>query len=336
MNIRHYYGNLFQIEIDKKDALFEQLILGKLASEPLFDERKKVELANSIFSYIKITKSPWPEIEPFLISLKEKDILISYAEFLKTRFLNAEKSIVEGGHKAIKKYFELIKHFGLDDENFTADLEKYYLDHLKKISELEDVERTICPYMSACDYAIEIKKGRWAEAEEIIINDAEAAFRYAQFVMKSRWPEAEPLILNSKPENSYNIWILNSYLDALVCTRWPEAEPFIMQHPNFALSYTKKYLHGRWEDAEPFIKQSPVCAYTYALDIIKDRWVEAEEFIAQSANLSYEYAKHIIKGKLPEEMHNRIIILAMQYPKDPYLKKYLKYKKYKKETVKSK
>lgn len=331
MKIRHYYGNSFQIEINEKNTFFENLLVSQTQCCSVGDSNF---LAQSISSYVGLSKSRFPEVEPFLISLPNKEYAIDYAQSLKTRFLNGERSIAEGGVNAIKKYVSALNHVGINDPSIIVDLERYFLEYLNENAD-KDFEDIKNPHTAACDYAIEVKKGRWVEAEHIICKNARAALKYAHQVLKARWPEAEDKILNSKPTENYH-WVLIDYLESFVNERWVEAEPFIIQHPKFAYNYAKKYIKGRWPEAEPFIKQKPDCAYSYAIHVIKGRWEEAEEFIAQSSSLSYEYAKNIINGKLPEEMHNRIIIMAMQNPNDPYLKKYLHYKKYKKETAKSK
>ena len=47
---------------------------------------------------------------------------------------------------------------------------------------------------AAYQYAIYVIKGRWPEAEPIIMKDPESAYKYAKDVIKGRWPEAEPFI----------------------------------------------------------------------------------------------------------------------------------------------
>ena len=87
--------------------------------------------------------------------------------------------------------------------------------------------------------------------------------------------------------------------------------------PEQAYFHCKK--HGRNEELEKIILADPEFAYNYALDIIKDRWIEAESVIANDSKYSYYYAQDIIKGKLPESMHNAMLIHA-----DNWAKEYLK------------
>jgi hypothetical protein len=59
-------------------------------------------------------------------------------------------------------------------------------------------------------------------------------------------------------------------------------------------------------------------AYYYARFVIKGRWKEAEPIIAAKSQYAYLYSKFIIKEKLPEYMHNVMLIHA-----DDWSKRYL-------------
>jgi hypothetical protein len=59
---------------------------------------------------------------------------------------------------------------------------------------------------------------------------------------------------------------------------------------------------------EPIIIKSLQYAYKYARDVIKGRWKEAEPIIIKNSCYAYRYARDVIKGKLPENMHNAMIL----------------------------
>jgi hypothetical protein len=63
------------------------------------------------------------------------------------------------------------------------------------------------------------------------------------------------------------------------------------------------------------IKNHPYWAYYYARFVIKGRWKEAEPIIAAKSQYSYLYSKFIIKEKLPEYMHNVMLIYADDWAK---------------------
>jgi hypothetical protein len=61
---------------------------------------------------------------------------------------------------------------------------------------------------NACNahyYAAEVVRGRWPEAEPVIVKDGRWAYLYARYVINGRWPEAEAAIAQgSYYRNMYN------------------------------------------------------------------------------------------------------------------------------------
>lgn len=67
------------------------------------------------------------------------------------------------------------------------------------------------------------------------------------------------------------------------------------------------------------IKKNPEMAVSYAVNIMKKRWFDAEVYIAKDSKSMLVYAQRIFKGKLPERLHNQMMINAMggnAYAKD--------------------
>jgi len=92
------------------------------------------------------------------------------------------------------------------------------------------------------------------------------------------------------------------------------------------------YAGKRLPELEDIILTSPFYAYAYAMDVIKGRWIEAENIIATcwvpASYGLYLYAKNVIKGKLPTELHNRMLCFAIVEPNARHIKTYFKSKKY--------
>lgn len=330
MKIRHYYGNQFQIDLTGKSLYFEKIIL-----------ENEENVTKNIINYALCTNSRWLEGEEVLVKSQDAEAAISYVQILKDRFEEAEPFIARSKN-TINLYISTLQDAKVkfNKEELLKTLEEYFLTYLNECVSGKQVWKSQhysdpTPGLAASNYASEIKKTRWIEAEDIIMTDARSVYQYAKNILNSRWEEAESKILETEPENKHH-WVLFDYLKELVRARWPEAEEIIKFHPHYAYNYAERYVRHRWEEAEPFIQQDPRYAFMYAKNFIGGRWPEAEEYIAQNPNLTYEYAKDIIGGKLPEEMHNRALILSMQYPNDNFLKKYFNYKKYRKETCKSK
>ena len=135
-------------------------------------------------------------------------------------------------------------------------------------------------------------------------------------------------------------------------TRTREIEDIILTDPIFAYLYACDILRDRWKKAEHIIATDPESAFCYAKDVIKGRWIEAEDVIASSnkhnqmylldmfdndppadyASKSslglYFYAKNVLKGRLPTELHNKMLCFAIIEPDTKHIKTYFKSKKY--------
>ena len=165
--------------------------------------------------------------------------------------------------------------------------------------------------ISAMNYAINVMKKRWPEAEPYIMKDPKSANEYTTHVLKKRWPEAEPYIMKdptSAADYAFHFFRQDGWPEAepyimkdptsaadyaihVLKKRWPEAEPYIMKDPKSANEYAFHVLKKRWPEAEPYIMQDPKSAAIYVIDILKERWPEAEPYIMKDPVWANEYAK---------------------------------------------
>jgi hypothetical protein len=113
------------------------------------------------------------------------------------------------------------------------------IQEAKNPSEAEK-EKALRSPAGAYLYAYKVIKGRWPEAEPIIINSPWSALHYAQYVLKGRWPEAEPIIMQN-PAIAY------FYAGDVIKDRWLEAEPIIMSDKSYSILYTQ-FLDMKLED----------------------------------------------------------------------------------------
>jgi len=138
------------------------------------------------------------------------------------------------------------------------------------------------------------------------------AVQYADWVIRGRWPEAEPMIL-ADPEAAAR------YADKVVRQAWQEAEPVIIQSAKAATLYASRVLRSRWLEAEPIIATSESAKY-YARDVLAGRW--DEKVAAMCPCWLWFYAENECDGKLPEELHNRMIGHRLGNKDDPWVKQY--------------
>lgn len=93
------------------------------------------------------------------------------------------------------------------------------------------------PYY-AYQYARDVLKGRWVEAEPYIMKDRIAAHDYAKYVIGGRWLEYEPELINTN--NAYSCYM---YAKEVIKGPWPEAEPVIFEVAGWRWSYDR-FLKG--------------------------------------------------------------------------------------------
>jgi len=98
--------------------------------------------------------------------------------------------------------------------------------------------------------------------------------------------------------------------------RIPKLEPIISKDAKYSYLYALYVIKGKWEIAEPVISQDAYLSCCYAKDVIKGRWEQGEAVISKDAYYSYCYAREVIKGKLPDLMHNQMILENNEYTKD--------------------
>jgi len=100
----------------------------------------------------------------------------------------------------------------------------------------------------------------------------------------------------------------------------PELETTISQDTYYSYRYAIEVIKDRWELGEPAISKDAYYSYCYAKYIIKGRWELGEPAISQDAYSSYWYAIEVIKGRLPDFMHNALLL-----SNDESAKKYIKF-----------
>jgi len=102
--------------------------------------------------------------------------------------------------------------------------------------------------------------------------------------------------------------------------RIPELELIICKNTHYSYCYAKHVIKGKWELGEPAISKNVYYSYCYALYVIKGRWELGEAAISKNAFNSFHYAKNVIKGRLPDFMHNALLL-----SNDEFAKEYVKF-----------
>jgi len=200
-----------------------------------------------------------------------------------------------------KDHMKTAKDIFYDTRNFKIPISDEEKEIIKK-----DREVSYC-----IEYAIEVLKTRWIEAEPYILYHCENSLTteddwnwdqilvYTQDCIKSRWPELELVLLKSK--NAARIY---KYATRIIKNSWPEAEEILAENPEYANYYAQNILNSRFELAEENIAKSGY-GLEYAMLVLKTRWPEAEKYTVENFQGNFlldacEYAKEIMGGKWPE------------------------------------
>jgi len=81
-------------------------------------------------------------------------------------------------------------------------------------------------------------------------------------------------------------------------------------------AYEKSITLGkRIPKLEGIVLKDAYWSYWYAINVIKVRFILAEPAISKDACCSYCYARDVIKGRLPDFMHNQMILNNNMYTK---------------------
>jgi len=115
--------------------------------------------------------------------------------------------------------------------------------------------------------------------------------------------------------------------------RLPKLEGIIATDGYYAFLYATKVIKGRFEKGEQAIACYPArCRDNNNLSV----WYMSDifdckpplDYAVKSSYGLYFYAKNVIKGKLPTELHNRMLCFAIVEPNARHIKTYFKSKKY--------
>lgn len=163
------------------------------------------------------------------------------------------------------------------------------------------------------DYAIDVIKGRWPEAEPAILNavrhnqwQGNYAIKYASKAIGGRWPELEKIL-----ENTKNSHLMLEYVMQVVKDRVPAMEATIMQNPEQAVRYAASCIKSRWPEAEQKILTNPQSATAYAKNVLGQRWPAFEEILLRD----YPPAeKHVNDSNAYNIMHYIDAVIKARWP----------------------
>jgi len=124
-----------------------------------------------------------------------------------------------------------------------------------------------------------------------------------------RIPELELVILK---DACYSLL----YAIHVIEGKWELGEPTISKNAYYSYRYAIEVIEDRFVLGEPTIIKNAFSSFYYAKEVIKGRWELGEPAISKNAYYSYHYALDVIKGRLPDFMHNALLLSNNEFAKE--------------------
>ena len=173
------------------------------------------------------------------------------------------------------------------------------VDYCKDVGRVKEVEVALLRANNILDisqYAEEVVKGRWEEAETILAGVASYAIEYARKCCVGRFPLFEKHMIDRNLKE-----LMVDYCRRGCLCRVRELEPYIARGTlENILGYVLNVTYGRFELAEPKIIKKPGWILRYR-DVLG----------------------HVGKGdEFPVEMHSAMVLYSSSKPSDKNIKDY--------------
>lgn len=191
-------------------------------------------------------------------------------------------------------------------------------------------------------YATEILTGTALENELLRLRAVSESVRHCTDERKCRWPEFEPILFSDGkwPE-------VMAYLEAVAAASLPELEPILVKTRNVGelIEYAATLKKSRcaaiedhllrrlgdrqmyWKHPSTYIDKVLGACIRYAAEVIRGRWLELEALVERewesvTSNQLCDYASRVIQGRLPDNLHNIMLMKGTMDSEDPGVKAY--------------
>lgn len=137
--------------------------------------------------------------------------------------------------------------------------------------------------------------------------------------------------VQDKLQQLINAWLVCGYFYAEEdLPLFPEYEKAIAKHPLAAAFYSSCFMKKPWPKAEKCIAKDKEASMLYSTRVLKSRFAIGEKVISENPEYCLAYSILVLKrGKLPDFMHNRMLLHAIEDPNNKHVKRYLRFKKVK-------
>ena len=213
-------------------------------------------------------------------------------------------------------------------------------------------------------YANKVLRGRFLEGEPAIARSVHA-YEYAKNVVKGRWEEVEPIFIESiSLGHGSTFRAALAYFVHVAGVRNPEIEKYILRQDHSKIvTYCENCVKGRWKEAEKTVLKSDSMgvASDYHSEIHKGIWPEWEDRILFTKKLQWHedrcdlmtqylktvpqpgpefekklektnrakiiltYALKGCRGRLPDALHQKMLMFSFDPKRKFSSKKYVKF-----------
>lgn len=281
----------------------------------------------------EVLGSPWPEYESLLLDGYIDDLIdymsaVGHSETLKAALL------LRRNPSELTLYARCTQERWIEAEDII--LESAAADATAWLQEAH-LQWEFESSVSACvtDYAQEAWKSRWP-ALELKLERGEClplvACDYALKVRKQACPKVDTIVLGrwdevSRDTRSWAIEIAKEYALQASTPATPGLEGYLLTHcsPTELGLYAMKTRSGNWPQAEAKMlalgNQRLIIKYAEAAGM--QRWMAAEPLLAGSPEHLLQYAEQVLKRRLPDHLHNEMVMGSFVDPNEPYIREYI-------------
>lgn len=135
--------------------------------------------------------------------------------------------------------------------------------------------------------------------------------------------------VQDKLQQLINAWMVKGFFFTKEnIPTFPSYEKAIAKHPLAAALYACCFMKKRWPYAEKTIAKDKEASLIYAHKLLKSRFEEGEKIISEDPEYCLAYSLLVLRRRrLPEFMHNKMLLHGMQDPENNHVKRYLRFKK---------
>ena len=262
--------------------------------------------ANAAYDYANsIKKAPWPKGEPKILENAETAWLY-IKNVLKKRWPLLDEVILKKtrAHEDFVRSQAIIQYLS-DYVGEWPELQQLILDKLQT----GDTYATSI----AANYAHNVMKRRWPEAEVYIMKQENLVFVYLEQTVKARWPELEEFIETDTRNNDEQRMKLFKHYVAIMKKLSINVQDLINKYnitatSDLHITWSKKIINASkqllikadgenlptedWTEELKEFKHSSRKLVEWAIDSIGHRWIEAEPYILSDIYQAIIYAKN--------------------------------------------